>query len=286
MDSIFRILITGTSRGIGKELLKRYATKGIQVIAIDKHMDPGVAEAFPSVIFRQVDIAIESEVENLVANLATDGLLPDVYIFNAAVHKVDNDPFIDYPEICNVIAVDMLSTLKFLSCLMPRLEKPATFVFCSSGVVIFPNPSSLGYFLSKLAVTRTFDLFADRYAGCGFRFKSVILGPIESDMLQESRSPHGFVRILRTLTTGTKEKAAEKIMVFIQSTRRHMYYRLSSAIILWCVRLAQALLPAPLKVYRASRPSQPTKLHHNDSPLEIIKEGVRGAPHSGKRGAK
>jgi len=105
MENISRILITGTSRGIGKKLLQRYAQKGIQVIAIDKHMDPGVAEAFPSAIFRQVDLAVEAEVENLVATLATDGLLPDVCIFNAAVHKVDNDPFIDYPKICSVITV-------------------------------------------------------------------------------------------------------------------------------------------------------------------------------------
>jgi len=249
MSDITRVLITGTSRGIGKELLKLYSHLGVQVIAIDKVSDPDLVSINSSAVFQELDISNESAVENFVAFLANNDIIPDVVIFNAAIHEVDNELFIDYNLLRLVLEVNFFSTLKFLSCLMPILNKPTTFVFCSSGVIIFPNPSNLGYFLGKLAITRVFDLFSHRYANCGFRFKSVILGPIESDMLRDSRPPKNFVRFLRDMTTGTPYIAAQKIVKFVNSPFRRMYYRPLSAFVLWSARLVQALLPASYKAY-------------------------------------
>lgn len=251
MANICRVLITGTSQGIGKELLGKYVDMGMQVIAVDRQPTLlSVTEAYPTVLFRQADIADESVVDELIASLVAEGLLPDICIFNAAVHEIDNEPYIDYAILRKVIGIDMLSTLKFLSLLMPQLNRPATFVFCSSGVVIFPNPACLGYFLSKLAVTKVFDIFSDRYASCGFRFKSVILGPVKTDMLHQSRDPTGLVRFLRDLITGTPEMAAERIVTFIKGPRQHLHYRFSSAVILWGARFVQSMLPSSRKLYQ------------------------------------
>lgn len=248
------VMITGTSRGIGKELLKRYAASGVRIIALDRDIDPHLADICPTAIFRLIDIADEVAVEDLVKSLEAENLLPDVYIFNAAILEMDNDPFIDYAKLSKVLEVDMFSTLKFLSCLLPRLNKPATFVLVSSGVVIFPNPSNLGYFLGKLAMTRVFDVFSHRYASAGLRFKSVILGPIDCGMLKESSTPGGFVSFLRDMSTGTPETAADKIVAFVKkSPWRRMYYRRSSAIILWIARFVQAVLPSSMKVYQVKK---------------------------------
>lgn len=257
MTNICRVLITGTSQGIGKKLLEKYVHMGMQVIAVDRQPTLlSVTEAYPTVLFRQADIADESAVEELIASLVVEELLPDICIFNAAVHEIDNEPFIDYAILRKVIGIDMLSTLKFLSLLMPQLNRPATFVFCSSGVVIFPNPAYLGYFLSKLALTKVFEIFSDRYASCGFRFKSVILGPIKTDMLQQSRNPTGLVRFLRALITGTPEMAAERIVAFVTGPRQHLHYRFSAAAILWGARFVQSMFPSFLKVYQVSPPSK------------------------------
>ena len=248
------VLITGTSRGIGKELLQLYASRNVSVLALDIVDDPEFIELYPNAMFRLVDISKESEVEDVVSFMFESNIVPDVFIFNAAVHDTDNEPFIDYALFRKVIEIDLMSTLKFISCLMPRLNKPTTFVYCSSGVVIFPNPSSLGYFLGKLAVTRVFDIFSYRYAGCGFRFKSVILGPIASNMLRDSRKPPGIVGFLRDMTTGTPKIAAAKIIKFIDNPRRRMYYRRLSAVLLWVARFIQAALPQSLRPYSVKQP--------------------------------
>lgn len=250
MGDICRVMITGTSRGIGKELLKLYSASGYQIIALDDKPDPELPDICSTIIFRHLDITDDSGVENLITDLTANDLLPDIFIFNAAILDVDNEPFIDYAKLRKVLEVNLFSTLKFLSCLLPRLNKPALFVFISSGVVIFPNPANLGYFIGKLAMTRVFDVFADRYASLGFRFKTVILGPIDCGMLRENPVPSGFTSFLREMTTGTPEIAARNIVVFIKSPCRRMYYRRSSAIILWIARFVQAALPYKMKVYR------------------------------------
>jgi NAD(P)-dependent dehydrogenase (short-subunit alcohol dehydrogenase family) len=224
-----------------------------RVVAIDRRTNPDVEKMFPSVVFIELDIADTKSLEICVNRLESNGLLPDLCILNAATHSVDNDPFIRFGDFQEGIAVNMMSTINFLSCLMPKLKMKASFVFCSSGVIIFPNPTCLAYFISKLAITRTFDIFSDRYSNRGFVFKTVILGPINSDMLQESMIPKGLTGFLRRITTGDVEIAADKIVHFSKNKRRRLYYRRSSAVLLWCVRIMQALLPANLKLYRVDK---------------------------------
>lgn len=252
MTGARRVMITGTSNGIGRELLKVYAAEGLQVIAIDKISNLELHMHHPNVVFKQVDITNEDAVRLLVTELANRNCLPDICIFCAAVHEIDNDPWLDYAALSDVVKVDMMSTFNFLSCLLPLIRKPATFVFCSSGVIVFPNPAYLGYFVSKLAVTRAFDIFADLYADRGFAFKSVILGPIASGMLKKSRKPGGMTGRVRDQITGDPAKAAAKIFVFADGAGRRLYYRKLSYLILWLARLVQAVLPAKNKFYRTT----------------------------------
>ena len=137
------------------------------------------------------------------------------------------------------------------------IQKIAIFVFCSSGVIIFPNPTNLGYYLSKLSVTKAFDHFSNRYNQYGFRFKSVILGPMHSIMLRNSRPPGFIVGLLRKITTGNIDEAASKIISFIETPKKRMYYLKSSAIILWVARILQNILPLSKRFYQAPSDHNP-----------------------------
>lgn len=255
-----RVLITGVSQGLGEALLRQYAERHFEVVAVDRAVIPDNYRA-SNILFQQLDITDRAAVSAFIQEMASSNRLPDVVIFNAAIHEIDNDPYIDYAALSRVLETNLMSIFHFLSCLMPLLKKPATFVLCSSGVIIFPNPANLGYYLGKLAATKTFDIFNSRYHRQGFRFKSVILGPLRSPMLAQSRPPRNrLVQLAREITTGEIETAATKIVGFAASARTRMYYRLSSAVILWLSRILQSLLPKSFRFYQAGhlpRSTQP-----------------------------
>ncbi|NEO52275.1 MAG: SDR family NAD(P)-dependent oxidoreductase [Okeania sp. SIO3B5] len=61
-------LITGTNRGIGKELCKQVHSKGNKVIAVCRHSD-GELESLGISVETGVDITSEKDVANLVNHL-------------------------------------------------------------------------------------------------------------------------------------------------------------------------------------------------------------------------
>ena len=249
-----RVMITGTSRGLGRALLTEYSLSGTRIVAVDKCDDTYLRSQHPNVRFEIIDITDRSAMKRLIETLAESNELPNTVIFSAAIHTTDYDTFIDYQTLADTINVDMMSVLSVISLVMPLMNGSGTFIFCSSGVVIFPNLDSLGYYMSKLAVTKAFDHLADRYSQTGFRFKSAILGPLHSDMLTESARPSGIVGLLRDLTTGDLDIAAKKIVKLHRCNSKRMYYTRRSAVILWLARIIQTVLPQKWKVYRIKTP--------------------------------
>ena len=247
------VLITGAASGLGLELAKAYAARGDRVISLDKNIETSLSRNIPQIEFKEIDIADHERSAAFISSLKDNRELPDIVIFNAAIHAIDNDPFIDFDTLQNTMDTNMMSVFNFLARIMPELAKPCTFVFCGSGVVIFPNPAYLGYYLSKLAVTSAFDLFSSRYTEHGMRFKSVILGPLASPMLERSKQPAGLTKILRDFTTGRVEILVPKIIRFADGPGKRLYYRKASAVVLWTARIIQSILPMRFKVYKARK---------------------------------
>ena len=245
------ILITGTTRGIGEALLKHHVGRGDAVIAVDRRPHKGAKEPFNNVKHYTLDISDRSSVKSFLDELLSGGQFPDIVYFNAGLHDADNDVYLNFSAFSEIIDVNMMSVFHFLSICMPRISKPCIFVYISSGVTIFPNPSCIGYFVSKLGVTKTFDHFAYRYASLGFAFKTVVLGPVQTDLLANSPRPPGLVGLLREMTTGNVDELTPRIVKFTESSGKRMYYRKSSMIILWIARIAQWLLPSRYKLYQA-----------------------------------
>ena len=247
-------MITGTSRGLGRALLTEYSLAGTRIVAVDKRDDAYLRAQYPDVRFEIADINDRSAMKRLIESLVASNELPGTVIFSAAIHTTDYDTFLDYQTLADTININMMSVLSIISLVMPVMNGSGTFIFCSSGVVIFPNPESLGYYMSKLAVTKAFDHLADRFSQTGFRFKSVILGPLHSDMLAESVRPSGIVGLLRDMTTGDLDIAAKRIVKLHQCNSKKIYYTRRSAVILWLARIIQTVLPKKWKAYRIKPP--------------------------------
>lgn len=248
------VLITGATRGIGEALLKHHAGRGDAVIAVGRRPNRGAKEPFNNVKYYTLDVADRSSVKSFLDELLSGGQFPDIVYFNAGLHDTDNDVYLDFSVFSDVIDVNMMSVFHFLSICMPRISKPCMFVYISSGSTIFPNPSCIGYFVSKLGVTKAFDHFAYRYASLGFSFKTVVLGPIQTDLLANSPRPPGLAGLLREMTTGNVDELAPRIAKFTESSGNRMYYRKSSIVIYWIARVAQWFLPSRYKLYQARVP--------------------------------
>lgn len=245
------VLITGACGELGTALARVYLERGDTVIGADLADPPPDLAAFDRFRHYRVDLTDREDLARFVASLSAGGGLPQIVICNAALHADDNTPFLDFDLLLRVMDVNLLAVLHLLSLLMPILAGPCVFVYCGSGVVIFPNPGRLGYYLGKLGATKTFDLFSYRYARRSFTFKSIVLGPLASPMLDGSQPPNDLAAWLRRLTTGEVDSAARRIAFFVDRPGRRLYFRKTSMMVLWTARLVQRLLPQRLRVYQA-----------------------------------
>lgn len=183
------IIITGTSRGIGYELVKLYAAQGHQVLALSRNDQPVNDLKLDNVTAFPFDLADAKAYAKVEAFVKKHWKHVDVLINNAG--KVLNKPFAnttlkDFEEVyrTNVFGVAELTRI-----LIPYMIKNGHVITMSSmggvqGSVKFPGLSS--YSSSKAAVITLTELLAEEYKDSGISFNVLALGAVQTEMLQEA----------------------------------------------------------------------------------------------------
>ena len=151
------ILITGSSRGIGYHLARRFVEMGFGVIGISRS-DTELAEGR----FRQIkaDLGNAAEVERLRAQIA--GYPICGLINNAGIHGPIG-PFEanDITEWVSAFQVNLFSAAALSRICIPSLKKNRGFIiFLSGGGSAFPKPNFSAYGVSKTAVVRLSEVLA------------------------------------------------------------------------------------------------------------------------------
>ncbi len=192
------VLVTGTTSGVGKALLEHYVQRGARVIAVNRRQCPELAARYPRVRFECVDVQREEAVSALIRNLVANDELPEVFVLNAGINRVDNDECFELPAYKAVIDTNLYGVLHFVGPLtqLPRGRAPRRVVAISSMASYVGNPYALGYTTSKLALSACFKAWARMYAETDLRFQQVMLGPVDSEMFAMHESfPAWMVRI-------------------------------------------------------------------------------------------
>jgi NAD(P)-dependent dehydrogenase (short-subunit alcohol dehydrogenase family) len=130
-----RVLVTGSSRGIGLELVRQYARDGYDVIATCR--DPDVATELrdiDGVSIRKLDVTSSTDVEQVVAGL--DGAPIDILVGNAAAFGGTRSRFgdIDFGAWQSTFAVNVIGAMRVATSMWPNVaaSEQRKIVFLSS----------------------------------------------------------------------------------------------------------------------------------------------------------
>jgi len=239
------VLITGTTSGVGRALLERYAGEGVKVIAVNRRRTAELEARHPSVRFELVDVRSADDVAALVGRLADSNDLPDVFILNAGINRPDNDETFDLSQYRDVMETNLYGVLNFIAPLtrLPGAPVERHVVAVSSVVTCAGNPYGLGYQTSKLALTRCFDVWASMYRGTDLVFKQVILGPVRTSIFtMEDRLPGWMTRIKR-LASVSLDDTAGAIARFSGTRQKKLVYPWRALALFGLARLAGRFLP-------------------------------------------
>ena len=183
------VIITGTSRGIGFELVQLFAKVGCKVLALSRNEKPIQSlnlENVTSFSFDLGDSKAYKKVENFIKD---EWKHVDVLINNAGT--LLNKPFAqtsieDFEQVykTNVFGVAELTRI-----VLPYMKNESHVVTISSmggvqGSMKFPGLAA--YSSSKAAVITLTELWAEEYKDTGISFNVLALGAVQTEMLEEA----------------------------------------------------------------------------------------------------
>jgi len=183
------IIITGTSRGIGFELVQLFSKKGYHVLALSRNEKPIQDLNLENVISLSFDLGDSKAYKKVEDFIGVNWQQVDILINNAGV--LLNKPFAktsiaDFEHVykTNVYGVSELTRI-----VLPFLKKQSHVVTISSmggvqGSMKFPGLAA--YSSSKAAVITLTELLAEEYKESGISFNVLALGAVQTEMLEEA----------------------------------------------------------------------------------------------------
>jgi len=173
-----RCLVTGSTGGIGRDVVRQLVAEGARVVSCGRRDAPGVGEE----AHVTADLALDGEPERVVDETAAalGGL--DVHVNNVGVAR--HARFEDVPddEWNAYWQLNVMSYVRAIRAALPHLrEGGGAIVNVSSTAGKRPSTGMPHYSVTKAAVLSLSRLVADVYAKDGIRCNAVTPGPTETD---------------------------------------------------------------------------------------------------------
>ena len=184
-----KVVITGSSRGIGYELARLYADAGYQVLALSRNEQPMKALGHENIHALSFDLEKDSDVDKITDFVSNHWETVDILINNAG--KLINKPFeaLTTADFEKVYKVNVFGVAAVTKALLPYMKSGSHVVTVSSiggvrGSVKFPGLAA--YSSSKGAVITLSELLAEEYKEQGISFNVLALGAVQTEMLEEA----------------------------------------------------------------------------------------------------
>lgn len=182
-----KVVVTGTSRGIGYELVKWLADGGHSVLALSRNPLPAEGLDLPGAISLPFDITDPAASDAAASWVASNWGRADVLIHNAG--NLVNKPFSETraEDFEAVYRVNVFGVATLTRAMLPVMEPAGHVLVISSmggiqGSAKFPGLAA--YSSSKGAVITLTELLAEEYRDTGPAFNALALGAVQTEMLE------------------------------------------------------------------------------------------------------
>lgn len=183
------IIITGTSRGIGFELVHLFANQGYNVLALSRNAKPVSNLQFDNITSFAFDLCCEDDYQKVEQFIKNEWKQVDILINNAGM--LLNKPFAEttMDDFEQVYKTNVFGVAELTRTVLPYMKKDGHVVTISSmggiqGSMKFPGLSA--YSSSKGAVITLTELLAEEYKETGPSFNVLALGAVQTEMLAEA----------------------------------------------------------------------------------------------------
>ncbi|AUP80268.1 SDR family NAD(P)-dependent oxidoreductase [Flavivirga eckloniae] len=183
------IIITGTSRGIGFELVQLFAKADYNVLALSRNSKPIEALELKNVIALSFDLSKKDDYKKVESFIGSNWKQVDVLIHNAGT--LLNKPFVEtsMEDFEHVYKTNVFGVTELTRIAIPFMQRTSHVVTISSmggvqGSMKFPGLAA--YSSSKGAVITLTELLAEEYKETGPSFNVLALGAVQTEMLEEA----------------------------------------------------------------------------------------------------
>lgn len=183
------IIITGTSRGIGFELVKLLSQRGHQILALSRNSKPIKQLNLKNVSCFDFDLSEPAQYAEVESFIKSNWKTVNILINNAGA--LLNKPFADtsYLDFKSVYDTNVFGVAEMIKTVLPFSNSETHVVTISSmggiqGSSKFPGLAA--YSSSKGAVITLSELLAEEYKENGPSFNVLALGAVQTEMLAEA----------------------------------------------------------------------------------------------------
>ena len=183
------VIITGTSRGIGFELVHLFSKAGYAVLALSRNAKPVINLNYENITALSFDLNNVEDYNRVEAFIQNEWTHVDILINNAGA--IVNKPFVEttFDDFKQIYGTNVFGVAELTRRVLPFIPKTGHVVTISSmggvqGSMKFAGLSA--YSSSKGAVITLTELLAEEYKEAGPSFNVLALGAVQTELLAEA----------------------------------------------------------------------------------------------------
>jgi len=183
------VIITGTSRGIGFELVHLFSKSGYAVLALSRNAKPVINLNYENITALSFDLNNVEDYNRVETFVQNEWTHVDILINNAGA--IINKPFVEttFDDFKQIYGTNVFGVAELTRRVLPFIPKTGHVVTISSmggvqGSMKFAGLSA--YSSSKGAVITLTELLAEEYKEAGPSFNVLALGAVQTEMLAEA----------------------------------------------------------------------------------------------------